>query len=123
MKTKTILSLLLVAGSIGAVQAQDAASADGQPTVCAAPSPALVYEAPVVYNAPVVYQAPVVYYAPVYYGATPAACVLNACGAVQNSAALSTVTYIGGGQVCYQVAPTCNTGSTVVFIGEQSRFR
>ncbi|HEX4263637.1 MAG TPA: hypothetical protein VH597_04805 [Verrucomicrobiae bacterium] len=116
MKTKTILSLLLVAGSIGAAQAQDASGADGPP-------PAVVYEAPVVYNAPVVYQALVVYYAPVYYGATPAACVLNACGAVQNNAALSTVTYIGGGQVGYQVAPPCNTGSTVVFIGEHSQFR
>jgi hypothetical protein len=136
MKTKTILPLLLLAASIGAGRAQDVASAnaqpadnqpnnyepaDYQPAVYLPPPPAVVYEAPVVYAAPVVYQAPVVYYAPVYYGVTPAACALNACGAVQNNAALSTVTYIGGGHVGYQVSPPCNTGSTVVYIGGHSR--
>lgn len=137
MKTKTILPLLLLAISIGAARAQDAAPAvaqpadnqqpDYQPTayeppaVCLPPTPAVVYQAPVVYAAPVVYQAPVVYYAPVYYGVSPAACALNACGAVQNNTALSTVTYIGGGQVGYQVASRCNSESTVVFIGGHSR--
>jgi hypothetical protein len=136
MKTKTFLPLLLLVASIGAAHAQDAAfanaqpadnqpgnyePADSQPAVCLPPPPAVVYEAPVVYAAPVVYQAPVVYYAPVYYGVTPAACALNACGAVQNNAALSTVTYIGGGHVGYQVSSPCNnSGSTLVFIGGHS---
>jgi hypothetical protein len=131
MKTKILLPLLLLAASLGAARAQDAAYVDNQPAtdqpadspaaVCLTPPPAVVYQAPVVYTAPVVYQAPVVYYAPVYYGVSPAACVLNACGAAQNNAALSTVTYIGGGHVSYQVAPPCNSGSTVVYIGGHSR--
>ena len=140
MKTKTILPLLLLAASIGAARAQDAAYTDNQPvdsqpaTFQTAngqpvelqpvylPPPAVVYQAPVVYAAPVVYQAPVVYYAPVYYGVTPAACALNACAACENNVVASTVTYIGGGHVGYQVSPPCNSGSTLVFIGGQSRF-
>ncbi|HWD93646.1 MAG TPA: hypothetical protein VG938_14990 [Verrucomicrobiae bacterium] len=133
MKTKIILPLLFVAASLVAARAQDAVnvgnesqanpSTDNQPVVCVPPPPAVVYEAPVVYAAPVVYQAPVIYYAPVYYGVSPAACALNVCGALQNNAALSTVTYIGGHQVSYQVAPPCNSGSTVVYIGQHSAFR
>jgi hypothetical protein len=82
--------------------------------------PAVVYNAPVVYAAPVVYNAPVIYNAPVYYGLPMMAmgCALNACSSVcQNYGPRSTVTYIGGGQVRFQVSPRCNDGSTVVFIG------
>jgi hypothetical protein len=135
MKTKTILPLLLLAASMGAAHAQDAAYTDSQPDPIQnangqpveiqpvyLPPPAVVYQAPVVYAAPVVYQAPVVYYAPVYYGVSPAACALNACAACENNAVVSTVTYIGGGHVGYQVSPPCNSGSTLVFIGERSRF-
>ena len=117
---KTTFLLLLLTASISVARAQDAAYSTDQPADYAVP--AVVYQAPVVYNAPVVYQAPVVYYAPVYYG-TPAGCALNTCSALQNNAALSTVTYIGGGHVGYQAAPICNPGSTVTFIGGGSRFQ
>ena len=122
MKT-TFFLLLVVAVSIGAARAQDADYSDDSNYAPADyQAPAVVYQAPVVYAAPVVYQAPVVYYAPVYYG-TPMAYALNACAACENNAARSTVTFIGGGQPRFQVSPRCNNGSTLVFIGGQSRFR
>ena len=122
MKT-TFLLLFVVAVSLGVARAQDADYYDNSTYAPADyQAPAVVYEAPVVYAAPVVYQAPVVYYAPVYYGA-PMAYALNACAACENNAARSTVTFIGGGQARFQVSPRCNNGSTVVFIGGQSRFR
>jgi hypothetical protein len=118
MKTTAFLFLLMV--SIGAAQAQDADYSNDEPaddTVI----PAVVYNAPVVYTAPVVYNAPVAYYAPVYYGLPAASCALNACAAIQDNVARSTVTYIGGGHVSFQVS-YCNSGSTVTYIGRQSRF-
>jgi hypothetical protein len=117
---KTTLLLFALTVSIAAARAQEATCPTCQQE--GYPVPAVVYEAPVVYAAPVVYQAPVVYYGPVFYG-TPAGYALNACWQAENNAALSTVTYIGGGNVSYQTAPRCNNGSTVVFIGGQSRFR
>ena len=63
---------------------------------------------------------PVVYNAPVYYGLPMMAmnCAMNACASTcHDYSARSTVTYIGGGHVAYQVAPRCNVGSTVTFIG------
>ena len=114
MKTKTTLFLLVLTASIGAARAQDAYDSD-YPTAFV-PVPAVVYQAPVTYAAPVVYQAPVIYNAPVFYG-TPLSYALNACAACQDTAARSTVTYIGGGHVGFQVSPPCNTGSTLTFIG------
>ena len=117
---KTTLFLFVLSISLGVARAQDYSDyATEQPA--AYPVPAVVYQAPVVYAAPVVYQAPVVYYAPVFYG-TPMGNALNACAACEDTAARSTVTYIGGGQTRFQVAPRCNNGSTVLVIGQQSRF-
>jgi len=121
---KTTLFLFLLTASLGVARAQDATyDASGYPSADYA-APAVVYEAPVTYAAPVVYQAPVVYYAPVFYG-TPVSAALNACSACQDTAvracqsiaSRSTVTYIGGGSPRFQVAPRCNVGSTVTFIG------
>ena len=117
---KTTLVLIVLTASIAAVRAQEAPWSTCQPEDY--PVPPVVYEAPVVYAAPVVYQAPVIYYGPVFYG-TPAGYALNACWEAENNAALSTVTYIGGGHVSYQIGPRCNRGSTVTFIGGQSRFQ
>lgn len=116
MKTTFFLFVLTV--SLGVAHAQDADYSD----YSTPPAPAVVYEAPVVYSAPVVYQAPVAYYGPVYYGMPMMAmgCALNACSAACHDIdynARSTVTYIGGGHVSYQVSPACNYGSTLVFIG------
>jgi len=113
---KTTFFLFLLAASIGVARAQDATCATGTCASDGYVAPAVVYQAQVTYAAPVVYQAPVVYYAPVFYG-TPMSYALNACSACQDSAVRSTVTYIGGGHVGYQVSPRCNTGSTVTFIG------
>jgi hypothetical protein len=127
MKTTFFLFVLTV--SLGAARAQDADYSDYSSDQAPADyqAPAVVYNAPVVYSAPVVYNMPVVYNAPVYYGLPMMAmsCALNACSSACNDYsyhARSTVTYIGGGQVSYQVSPACNTGSTLVFIGGQSRF-
>ena len=111
---KTTLFLLLLAGSIGAARAQDVYDSDYPQAAVAVP--AVVYQAPVTYAAPVVYQAPVIYNAPVFYG-SPVGYALNACGACEDTAVRSTVTYIGGGNVRYQVSPRCNNGSTVTVIG------
>lgn len=114
---KTTLLLFLVTVSIGAARAQDAYDYDSDYSTPAVAVPAVVYEAPVTYAAPVVYQAPVIYYAPVFYGAAMS-CALNACAsACYDTAPRSTVTYIGGGHVSFQVSPLCNYGSTVTFIG------
>jgi hypothetical protein len=125
---KTTLFLFVLTVSLGAARAQDADyynysdySSDQTPAVVY-DAPAVVYNAPVVYAAPVVYNLPVVYNAPVYYGLPMMAmgCALNACSAACNDYsfhARSTVTYIGGGHVSYQVSAACNTGSTLVFIG------
>jgi hypothetical protein len=115
---KTTLLLLVLTASLGAARAQDAdysdyASAEDQ-------APSVVYNAPVAYSAPVVYNMPVVYNAPVYYGLPTMAmgCALNACAsACHDYSTRSTVTYIGGGHVAYQVSPPCNSGSTVTVIG------
>lgn len=115
---KTTLLLLSLAASIGAAHAQDVYDSDYSQEVT--PAAAVVYEAPVTYAAPVVYQAPVIYYGPVFYG-MPMGYALNACAACQDTAIRSTVTYIGRGNVRYQVSPACTTGSTVTFIG-RSRF-
>jgi len=111
---KTTLSLLVLTASIGAASAQDVYDSDYTQEV--APAPAVVYEAPVTYAAPVVYQAPVIYYGPVFYG-TPMSYAMNAYAACQDTAVRSTVIYIGGGHVRYQVSPPCNSGSTVTYIG------
>src|SRR5689334_16171787 len=111
---KTTLFLLVLTASLAAARAQDVYDSDYSQDVT--PAPAVVYEAPVTYTAPVVYQAPVVYYGPVFYG-TPMSYALNACAACQDTAVRSTVIYIGGGHVRYQVSPRCNNGSTVTFIG------
>jgi hypothetical protein len=120
---KTTLFLFVLTVSLGAARAQDADYYDysSEPPVDYV-APAVVYNAPVVYAAPVVYNLPVVYNAPVYYGLPMMAmgCALNACSSACNDYsyhARSTVTYIGGGHVSYQVSPACNTGSTLVFIG------
>ena len=111
---KTTFSLLLLTVAIGVARAQDADYSEGPPE--GYPVPAVVYEAPVVYNAPVVYQAPVVYNAPVFYG-MPMDYALNAYAACQDCAVRSTVLYIGGGNVRFQLSPPCNYGSTVTVIG------
>jgi len=116
---KTTLLLFLLAVPITVARAQDSACATGQSADCAVP--AVVYEAPVVYNAPVVYEGPVVYNAPVYYVAS-AGYETGDASYNQDTAALSTVTYIGGGRVGYQDS-RCNSGSTVTVIGRTSRFR
>lgn len=133
---KSILPLFVLAISLGAVRAQEAASEPVPATDYQAPAeayaepvavatPAVVYDAPVVYNAPVAYQAPVVYNAPVYYAAPVAvASPVVSCpppAPCYYRPARSTVVYIGGGHVSYQVAH-CNSGSTVTFIGGGSRF-
>jgi hypothetical protein len=115
---KTTLLLFVLTASLGVAQAQDADYSDYAPAESQAP--AVVYNAPVAYAAPVVYNMPVVYNAPVYYGLPTMAmsCAMNACASVcHDYSARSTVTYIGGGHVSYQVAPRCNSGSTVVVIG------
>jgi hypothetical protein len=119
MKTTAFLFLLMV--SIGAARAQDADYSNDEP-VGYPVMPSVVYNAPVIYNAPVVYNAPVAYNAPVYYGLSAANCAFNACAALQNNCNVgrSTVTYIGGGHVSYQVA-RCNSGSTVTYIGGSFR--
>ena len=111
---KKTLFLFVLTASIGAARAQDYYDSDYPQQVV--PAPAVIYEAPVTYAAPVVYQAPVIYYGPVFYG-SPANCALNAYSACQDLAVRSTVTYIGGGQVRYQVSPRCNDRSTVTVIG------
>jgi hypothetical protein len=110
---KTTLLLLVLTASIAAARAQDVYDSDYSTDTVAAP--AVVYEAPVTYTAPVVYQAPVIYYAPVFYG-VPMSYALNACAACQDTAVRSTVMYIGGGPVRYQISG-CNTGSTLTIIG------
>ena len=111
---KTTLALLILAGSLAAARAQDAADVADPAAVVAVP--AITYDAPVVYNAPVVYEQPVVYNAPVYYPAP--ACAPVACN--DTPAPRSTVLYIGGGSVRYQVS-RCNSGSTVTVIGSHFR--
>lgn len=121
---KTTLFLLLLTASLGTVRAQDATYDTDATATDSYAAPAVVYNAPVTYAGPVVYQAPVVYYAPVFYG-SPVGSALNACSACQDAAvracqslaSRSTVTYIGGGTPRFQVAPRCNAGSTVTFIG------
>jgi len=112
--------MFLLTATAGFALAQDAVPSDYQPSGYVVPP--VVYEAPLIYAAPVVYQAPVVYYAPVYYGSpevyAPAPCEARAC---DNLASRSTVTYIGGGQTRFQVAPRCNYGSTVTVIGHSWR--
>jgi len=121
---KTTLFLFVLTVSLGVARAQDAGYADYSDYSTAQAAdyqpPAVVYNAPVAYSAPVVYNMPVVYNAPVYYGLpmTAMGCALNACAAAcQDYSARSTVTYIGGGHVSYQVSPRCNNGSTLVVIG------
>jgi hypothetical protein len=123
MKT-TILSLFLLTVSLAAARAQDIAIPVSPIAGYPVAVPSVVYQMPVVYNAPVVYQVPVVYMAPVYYGAPAvAACPAPACAPIacapapcQERAPRSTVLYIGGGSVRYQVSqPSC--GSTVTYIG------
>jgi hypothetical protein len=121
---KTIFYLFLFTVGIGVARAQDATYAAGQPADYQAPAvvpivvPTVVYQAPVVYLAPVVYQGPVAYYAPVFYAPPPVVCAPQpACDDLANR---STVTYIGGGHVSFQVAGR-NCGSTVTYIGGQSR--
>ncbi len=120
---KTTLLLCLVAVSVGAARAQDAYddSDYSDYPAAAVTVPAVVYQAPVTYAAPVIYQAPVIYYAPVFYG-NAMGCAMNAYAACQDAAYHwehgSTVTYIGGGHVHYQIASPCNYyGSTLTFIG------
>jgi hypothetical protein len=113
---KTTLFLFVLSVSLGAARAQDADYYDYS-DYSSDQTPAVVYDAPAV-----VYNLPVVYNAPVYYGLPMMAmgCALNACSSACNDYsyhARSTVTYIGGGHVSYQVSPACNTGSTLVFIG------
>jgi hypothetical protein len=120
---KTIFYLFLFTVGIGVAQAQDVPCATGQPADCQPAAvipvavPTVVYQAPVVYLAPVVYQGPVVYYAPVYYAPQVACAPRPAC---DDLASRSTVTYIGGGHVRFQVAGR-NCGSTVTYIGGNSR--
>jgi hypothetical protein len=120
---KTTLFLFVLAVSLGAARAQDADYSDNSDystDTSAYQEPAVVYNAPVTYAAPVVYNMPVIYNAPVYYGLPTFAmgCAMNACSTFQDSyRGRSTVVYIGGGHVAYQVAPVCNNGSTLVFIG------
>jgi len=124
---KTTLLLFVLTAAIGVARAQDAdysEYSDYSTDASAYQEPAVVYNAPVTYAAPVVYNMPVVYNAPVYYGGLPmmamgyAMNAMNACSSYQDcNRGRSTVTYIGGGHVSYQVAPTCNNGSTVVYIG------
>lgn len=112
---KKILYLFLFTVSIAVARAQDAAYPASQPVEGLVP--AVVYQAPVMYAASVVYQMPVVYNAPVYY-VTPTVAPV-ACAPVApcpEPPARSTVLYIGGGQVRYQVS-SCNSGSTVTYIG------
>jgi len=117
MKTKTTLFLLFLTASIGAARAQDAYGYDSDYSAAAVAVPAVVYNAPVTYMAPVAYNAPVIYNAPVFYG-TAMSCALNACAAAcYDTSVRSTVTYIGGGHLGFQVSPRCNYGSTVTFIG------
>jgi hypothetical protein len=121
---KTTFFLLFLAASLGVAHAQDATYDDTSTYATDSyVAPAVVYNAPVTYNAPVVYQAPVIYNAPVFYG-TPMSYALNACSVCQDTAVRacqnvgrSTVTYIGGGSTRFQVAPRCNIGSTVTYIG------
>ena len=128
---KTIFYFFLFTVSLGVARAQDATYPAAQPSDY--PVPAVVYQVPVVYTAAVVYQMPVVYNAPVYFvppigyapaGYAPAACGLVSCVPAtcaptvrcDDRATRSTVLYIGGGHVRYQVSqPTC--GSTVTVIG------
>ena len=120
---KTTLLLFVLTASLGIARAQDADYSDYAPADYQAP--AVVYNAPVSYAAPVVYNMPVVYNAPVYYGLPMMAmgCALNACNSAcyNDYSARSTVTYIGGGHVAYQVSPRCNNGSTLVVIGSSWR--
>lgn len=117
---KATLFLLLSVASLGVARAQDAGYVADQPEYAApaVPIPAVVYEAPVVYAAPVVYQAPVIYNAPVFYAAAMAAAPFGCYGgaAACTPPPVSTVTYIGGGQVHFQ-ASIGSCGSTVTYIG------
>lgn len=123
---KTTFFLFVLAISLGAARAQDADYSDNSDysiePATEYQAPAVVYNAPVTYAAPVVYNMPVVYNGPVYYGLPMMAMgyALNACSSACNDynyRSRSTVVYIGGSQVRFQVSPPCNTGSLLVIIG------